>query len=429
VFIENSRYGWSHDAAAAIALSNIDAAILDKLTCEADADHIVTDALTGELTVINSTYTQLDSLAGTTNVINTAPEDDPVQYVRSQFVAVAGRDPDPAAHYFWSDLLIHCFNDAACVNNGKAALNDYLSKQPAPKFAISGQVTDEDNAPVSGATVTLSGSQNVSTTTDANGNYDFANLPTSGRYVITPSKTSFVFTAPSASLITPSGDQTVNFTGDHKHLVTGVISAGATPLAGVVVAVSGSTSATAVTDSNGAYSIALDTGGGYVLTPSKTHYTFNPVTKAIDDLEADTQVDFAATAEPLPRLLTETDSDQAIALELTTFIADPFPISNTFLSDGHNRTRVVFFAKDLGLLPGEGVEVITAEAEDSAHVKYPLRVEFVSPLPELQDVNQIVIRLTGDLEDAGDVLVTITVHDVTSNKARITIGHISDDPN
>ena len=38
----------------------------------------------------------------------------------------------------------------------------------------------------------------------------------------------------------------------------------------------------------------------------------------------------------------------------------------------------------------------------------------------------IVIRLTGDLEDAGGVLVTITVHGLTSNKARIVVGHISD---
>jgi hypothetical protein len=70
---------------------------------------------------------------------------------------------------------------------------------------------------------------------------------------------------------------------------------------------------------------------------------------------------------------------------------------------------------------------MTAEAEDAAHVIYPLRVEFVSPLPELPQVNQLVIRLTGDLENAGDVYVTITVHGLTSNKARISIGHISDE--
>ena len=511
VFIENSRYGWSHNAAGAIALANVRAAILDKLTCEANADHIVADALTGELTVINSTYEQLDSLAQITNTINSTDEDDPVQYVRNQFETVLGREPDPAAHYYWSDLLIHCFDNSACVNSNKAALNDYLSKQPSAKFAITGRIVDQKSAPATGVKVTLSGSQAVSTTTDADGNYDFTNLPTSGRYVITPSKTGFVFNAPSATFITPAGDQTANFTAVPTHMITGVVKAGATPVAGVTIAVSGSTTATAVTDGTGVYSVELGAGGNYVLTPTKPHYRFNPVTKSISDFQADTQVDFAATVkqhsisghvvnsknEPFagvtvslsgsvtatattaadgsysftnvaggsscivtastdgysftpasqmfddlsadatadfqvallpPVLVTEPGSDQAIALELTTFVADPFPITSTLLSDGHNRTRVVFFGKNLGLQPGEGIEVITAEAEDSAHVIYPLRVEFVGPLADLPDTNQIVIRLTGDLENAGDVLITITVHGLTSNKARISIGHLSDDP-
>lgn len=431
VFIENSRYGWSHNAAAAIAVANVDAAILDTITCEAHADHIVADALTGELTVINSTYTQLDSLAQTTNTLNTAPEEDPVQYVRSRFTTVLGREPDPAAHYYWSDLLIHCFDNAACIDSGKAALNDYLSKQPSPKFAISGRITKKDNSPVQGVLVTLSGSQSVTTTTDANGNYDFWNLPTSGRYVITPAKDSLVFESPSATLITPNGDQSVNFTAGPppaKHSISGhVIDAKGAPLSGVTMTLSGSTSATTTTLADGSYSFTNIVGGSdCTVTAAKDGYLLTPASQTFNDLSADANADFQAAL--LPVLLTESDSDRAIALELTTFVADPFPITNTFLSGGHDRTRVVFFAKDLGLLAGEGVEVITAEAEDSAHVKYPLRVEFVNPLPELPDVNQLVIRLTGDLEDAGDVLVTITVHGLTSNKARITIGHLSDDP-
>ena len=508
VFIEKSRYGWSHNASAAIALANVDQAIFDKITCEAHADHIVADNLTGELTVVNSTYTALDSLAQTTNAITTSPEDDPVQYVRSRFSEVLGREPDPAAHWYWSDLLVHCFEDSACVASNRAALNDYLSKQPAPKFAISGHIADRANVSVAGVKVTLSGSQSVTTTTDANGNYVFSNLPTSGRYVVTPAKNDFIFESPSKTFVTPGGDQTANFTADHTKTVTGVIRAGAIPVAGVTVAVSGSTTGSTVTDFNGAYSFALVTGGNYVLTPTKSHYTFNPVTKSITDLQAETQADFVATidkhsisghvvnskGEPfagvllsltgsvsattttaadgsysfpnidggsnctvtgkdgyvltpasktfdnlsadevadfeailVPVLLTAADSDRAIALELTTFIADPFPITNTFLSEGRNRTRVVFFSKSLGLVPGEGVEAITAEAEDSAHVKYPLRVEFVTPLAELPGINQLVIRLTGDLENAGDVWVTITVHGQTSNKARILVGHIGED--
>jgi hypothetical protein len=432
VFIENSRYGWSHNASGAIALANVNAAILDKLTCEADADHIVADALTGELTVINSTYTELDSLAQITNTLNTTAEDDPVQYVRSRFTAALGRDPDPAAHYYWSDLLIHCFDNAGCVSNTKAALDDYLSQQPSAKFAISGLITNKANSPVQGVQVTLSGSQSVTTTTDANGNYDFTNLPTSGRYVITPAKDNLVFDSPSETLITPNGDRSINFTASSpptKHSITGhVLDAKGAPLAGATMTLSGSSSATTTTLADGSYSFTnVVSGSSCTVTAAKDGYLLTPPSQTFDDLSADGNADFQALL--LPVLLTEPDTDQAIALELTTFVADPFPITNTYLSDGHNRTRVVFFGKDLGLLPGEGVEVITAEAEDAAHVKYPLRVEFISPLPDLQDVNQIVIRLTGDLEDAGDVLVTITVHGLTSNKARITIGHLSDDPN
>jgi hypothetical protein len=129
--------------------------------------------------------------------------------------------------------------------------------------------------------------------------------------------------------------------------------------------------------------------------------------------------DFQATK--LPTLLTMSYSDRAVALELTQFLSGPFPITTTLLSDGHNRTRVIVFGTDLGLLPGENIEAVTAEAEDAAHVVYPLRVEFVNPLPELPQVSQIVLRLNGNLEEAGEALVTVTVHGRTSNKVRIGI--------
>ncbi len=431
VFVEKSRYGWSHNAAAAIALENVGTAIFDNLICEASADHLYADPKTEELTVINSTYTQLDSLAQTTNAITTTDEDDPVQYVRRQFVDVLGREPDPAAHFYWSDLLIHCFEYSACVDSTKAAFEEYLSNQPAPKFAITGHIEDEQNVAVAGVKVTLSGSQSVATTTDADGNYAFSNLPTSGRYEITPSKGDYLFDATSETFITPSGDQIANFTASKppvKHSISGrVLDTKGQPLAGVMVTLAGSVAATSTTSTDGSYSFAdIDEGSNCTVTASINGYLLTPPTQSFNKLAADVNADFQAAL--LPVLLTATDSDRAIALELTTFIADPFPITSTFLSEGHNRTRVVFFGKDLGLLSGEGVEAITAEAEDAAHVKYPLRVEFITPLPELPGIYQIVIRLTGDLEDAGDVLVTIKVHDLTSNKARILIGHFSNDP-
>src|SRR5215217_3520931 len=60
-------------------------------------------------------------------------------------------------------------------------------------------------------------------------------------------------------------------------------------------------------------------------------------------------------------------------------------------------------------------KAVTAEVEDAAQVHYPLRVEFVSPLPELPQVSQIVLRLSRELDDQGEVLLFVTVHGRTSN--------------
>src|SRR5215213_10692495 len=294
VFIEKSNYGWSHNAAAAIGLVNVKTAILDKLNCVAAADHIYADSTTRELTVINSTYTQLDSFAETTKTINTSDENDPVQYVRQRFAAVLGREPDAAAHFYWSDLLIHCFDDSSCQTSTKEALNGYLSTSPSRVFAISGRTIDEQGSALSGVTVTLSGSQSVTTKTDDSGNYIFTNLPTSGNYLITPSKIHYKFD--SANFITPGGDRTANFTARlDTHVIKGTVRSEGNPISGVTVAVSGSATRTAITDSAGEYSFVLNADENYAITPTRMHYTFDPGTSSIGNLTADTLLDFTAT--------------------------------------------------------------------------------------------------------------------------------------
>ena len=61
---------------------------------------------------------------------------------------------------------------------------------------ISGTVTGAVSA---GVTVTLSGAQTATATTDATGNYEFARL-TSGDYAVTPSLPGYVFTPASTSI-------------------------------------------------------------------------------------------------------------------------------------------------------------------------------------------------------------------------------------
>ncbi|HKP73411.1 MAG TPA: DUF1800 domain-containing protein, partial [Pyrinomonadaceae bacterium] len=71
-------------------------------------------------------------------------------------------------------------------------------------------------------------------------------------------------------------------------------------------------------------------------------------------------------------------------------------------------------------------------AEDGAGRKYALAVENVTSVPGFEALKQVVVRLSDDMNDPGDLLVRINLHGVASNRARISVGHagggIADDP-
>src|SRR5947207_14968886 len=81
---------------------------------------------------------------------------------------------------------------------------------------------------------------------------------------------------------------------------------------------------------------------------------------------------------PQPVLISQPDSTRAIALEATTFTMEPFSL--TPLSRFHDpdpRTRILLFALNINLQPGEDLTAVTSDAEDVAHRHYSLKVEFV----------------------------------------------------
>jgi hypothetical protein len=88
----------------------------------------------------------------------------------------------------------------------------------------------------------------------------------------------------------------------------------------------------------------------------------------------------------------------------------------------------MLFAMNFGLLPGENISVVTADAEDASHRMYPLAVEYVDKLQGLDWLNCVIVRLNDDMGDIGDVLVRITVRGVSSNRVRLGIGHIGGGP-
>jgi hypothetical protein len=299
VLIEKAHYGWSHNANSAINLLSVGNAILDQVECGASADRIRADSATGNLTVIDSVYNHLDSLAQSTRVITTnSPDEDPVQYVRQQFSATLGHDPDPAAHFYWSDQILQCGDNSQCANARRAALGDYLAAAPQEKFAVSGRVIDENGSGMVGITVALRGSQNVTSETDADGRYQFSNLPTSGVYTVTPYRRHYTLNPVSYEIVTPANDQTFNYvaTFNHHEIRGRVADDAGQPLADVTVTLSGSQSLTATTGADGEYLFAdLPAGGNYTVTPRKRSYAFSPANRTLNDLDADQSQNFAGT--------------------------------------------------------------------------------------------------------------------------------------
>ena len=146
-------------------------------------------------------------------------------------------------------------------------------------WSISGTISPVAGG--SGATVALSGAATASTVADANGNYRFSGV-TNGSYTVTPSQAGFTFTPVNKAVTVTGADQTgVNFAGvANTWAISGTISPAASA-SGVTVALSGAATASTVTDANGNYSFANLSSGSYVVTPTKTGFTFSPSSQSV----------------------------------------------------------------------------------------------------------------------------------------------------
>src|SRR6185295_8598235 len=72
-----------------------------------------------------------------------------------------------------------------------------------------------------------------------------------------------------------------------------------------------------------------------------------------------------------------------------------------------------------------------AAAADAEGVKYNLStvaVGSVGPVPDQSWATAVIVRLTPEMTNLGDVLVRIYYHGVPSNRVRIGIGHTGDGP-
>lgn len=135
--------------------------------------------------------------------------------------------------------------------------------------------------------------------------------------------------------------------------------------------------------------------------------------------------DNAGAQTTRPTLISHADSTRAIAFESVTRQREPFTTTAQVKFGSDSATRIMLFAMNLQLLPGE---TITADAEDASHTIYPLTVEYAGSVPDQPWATSLVVRLAENMPQAGDVLVRIKYRGVESNRVRVGIGHTGDGP-
>ena len=175
---------------------------------------------------------------------------------------------------------------------------------PAPTFSLSGKVTA--NAPSSSFRMVLDGPVFAVTQTDANGNYEFVNLP-AGEYTVEPPDPGgpFDFNPPSRTVtITNANITGLDFVGTFVPAnITGhVKDNNGNPLAGIKITIGlqGAQSFNVITDANGFYSVAdVPRGQTVFVSPDpSTAYDFVPPSKVIANLAGSEVVDFVGTIAP-----------------------------------------------------------------------------------------------------------------------------------
>lgn len=133
---------------------------------------------------------------------------------------------------------------------------------------------------------------------------------------------------------------------------------------------------------------------------------------------------FTVTQAPglAPALFTVESSPKALALDSVTHVRDPFSVLTGHNFSQDRRRRVALFAVNAELLTGENASALTVLAEDSQHRVFPLTVEYVGRVPGYDWLTQINVKLPDELENAGEVSLSINLRGLSSNKAMLSLG-------
>jgi hypothetical protein len=121
-------------------------------------------------------------------------------------------------------------------------------------------------------------------------------------------------------------------------------------------------------------------------------------------------------------LLTNANSQRALALTSLTQVAEPFSISDAFTFSSDHLTRISLFGIGMRLNSGENAAAsVTATAEDIRGGLHPLTVEFAGDVPGFNWLTQVVVKLNPSITFPTDVKIKIAYLGTTSNAVTVAV--------
>ena len=114
-------------------------------------------------------------------------------------------------------------------------------------------------------------------------------------------------------------------------------------------------------------------------------------------------------------MLTNGNSQSALALDSVTWTSEPFAITNFHNFSADQRTRLLLFAVNVELGAGETASVIEAQAEGAGVQIFPLTVESFGSVPNFGWLKQVVVKLPDQLAGSNEIRVSLRVRGTVGN--------------
>jgi hypothetical protein len=237
---------------------------------------------------------------------------------------------------------------------------------------IIGRVLDEDNNPIAGATVNLTGVPSATTTTDTGGYYTFGLLTSGNSYTVSVTVANYIFNSQAANNLSK------NVRLDFSPVVIsigGQVTLGAGGLDAATMTLSGGKSLLTATDGTGNYGFGnLPAGRSYTVTPAKGGFGFEPTSRSFSNVLVNQTGNFVASAtfqfSVGSYVASETDGSALITIQRTSGASGPASVD--FLTSNGTASQRTDYTITIGRLnfaAGDTVKTFRVPIIDDVYVE------------------------------------------------------------